>query len=196
MATNKIFCPRGDTRIIVAKCKDVDGKDLDLTNISKVYFSIKKEKTSTDYVLKKKEGAVEGDPLLGIVAFKLLPAETEEKDVGIWWYDIEINFTDGEKYTPIIDNFEILADITRLTYTITASSGVNGSISPTGDVLVESGANKDFVMTPDAGYEIDTVTVDGVATLEYVVDGAGIGTYTFTAVKSNHTISVAFKVKA
>jgi len=195
MATNKIFCPRGDTRIIVAKCKDVDGKDLDLTNISKVYFSIKKEKTSTDYVLKKKEGAVEGDPLLGIVAFKLLPAETEEKDVGIWWYDIEINFTDGEKYTPIIDNFEILADITRLTYTITASSGVNGSISPTGDVLVESGANKDFVMTPDAGYEIDTVEVDGVATLEYIKVG-DVGTYTFTAVKSNHNINVTFKVKA
>ena len=195
MATNKIECPRGDSRIITLTVKDVDGAALDLTNLNKVYLSIKKEKTGTDYILKKKEGAVEGAPTLGQVAFELLPAETEEKDVGVWWYDIELNFIDGKKYTPIIDNFEILADITRLTYTITASSGLNGSISPTGDVLVESGANKDFVMTPDAGYEIDTVEVDGVATLEYIKVG-DVGTYTFTAVKSNHNINVTFKVKA
>ena len=75
-----------------------------------------------------------------------------------------------------------------VTFTITASSGVNGSISPMGSVAVVSGANQTFNMTPAAGYEVDTVLVDGVS-------AGQINTYAFLNVISDHTISVSFKIK-
>ncbi len=47
------------------------------------------------------------------------------------------------------------------THTITASSGINGQIAPSGDVVVNSGGNQTFTITPDTGYIIDQILVDG-----------------------------------
>jgi len=195
MAENKISCPRGDTRIITLTVKDANGDALDLTSISTVYLSIKAAKEDSAYIVKKKEGAVEGDPILGIVAFEILPADLEEVAVGEWWYDIELTFNDGTKYTPIIDRFEVLADITRLTYTITASTGANGAINPTGAVSVESGADKVFTITPDAGYEVDTFLVDDVDASGDLVAQNGSWVYTHTAI-ADTTVAVAWKASA
>ncbi len=70
-------------------------------------------------------------------------------------------------------------------YTIEASSGANGTISPNGSVTVTAGADKTFTMTANAGYHISDVTVDGVS------QGA-VSSYTFKNVQANHTISVTF----
>ncbi len=70
-------------------------------------------------------------------------------------------------------------------YTITASAGTGGSISPSGGVSVQSGANQTFTITANTGYKIAGVTVDGVS------QGA-IASYTFSAVSANHTISATF----
>ncbi|NOV02797.1 S-layer homology domain-containing protein [Paenibacillus planticolens] len=70
-------------------------------------------------------------------------------------------------------------------YTITASAGSNGIISPRGSVIVTEGTNQTFAVMPNNGYMIDTLTVDSTT-----VTGS---TYTFTNVTSNHTISVTFK---
>ena len=73
------------------------------------------------------------------------------------------------------------------TYTISASAGANGKVSPSGDVKVREGGSKEFTFTPNAGYDVDTVTVDGKAvTLTN-------GKYTFTNVTANHTIRATFK---
>ena len=72
-------------------------------------------------------------------------------------------------------------------YTITASAGANGSISPSGAVTVYSGENKIFTMSPSLGYHVANVTVDGVS------KGA-ITTYTFTNVTANHTIAATFAI--
>ncbi len=72
-------------------------------------------------------------------------------------------------------------------HTITASAGTGGSIAPDGDVQVAEGKSKTFGFTPDAGYEIDKVTVDGE---EVTVEGSS---YTFSNVTENHTIDVTFK---
>jgi hypothetical protein len=74
------------------------------------------------------------------------------------------------------------------TYTITATAGTGGSITPSGSVKVNYGANKTFKITPNAGYQIKDVKVDNVS------KGA-ISTYTFTNVTTNHTISATFKIK-
>ncbi len=71
------------------------------------------------------------------------------------------------------------------TYTVTATAGSGGSISPSGAVSVMEGNNQTFTITPDSGYRINSVTVDSVG------QGA-ITTYTFTNVTASHTISVTF----
>ena len=70
---------------------------------------------------------------------------------------------------------------------ITASSGANGSISPTGDVQVIKGDDKTFTFTPNNGYGIDDVLVDGSSV-------GRVGTYTFTNVRAAHTIRVTFRM--
>ncbi len=71
--------------------------------------------------------------------------------------------------------------------TIAASAGANGTISPSGTVLVTYGSNQTFDIGPAAGYHVADVVVDGVS------QGA-ITTYTFLNVTSNHTISATFVI--
>jgi hypothetical protein len=71
------------------------------------------------------------------------------------------------------------------TYTITASAGSNGSISPSGDVTVNSGANQAFTITPNSGYVVSDVLVDGSSV-------GAVTSYTFSNVTANHTISASF----
>jgi endoglucanase len=80
----------------------------------------------------------------------------------------------------------IVVSNNTVSYTITASAGVNGSISPNGAVSVASGTNKTFTITPNNGYQIDVVKVDGTAV-------GAVATYTFSNVTSNKTIAVTFK---
>ena len=74
------------------------------------------------------------------------------------------------------------------TYTITASAGSHGSISPSGSITVNQGSNKSFTITPDTGYQIDDVLVDGSS------KGA-VSSYTFTNVTQDHTISATFIIE-
>jgi hypothetical protein len=74
-------------------------------------------------------------------------------------------------------------------YTITASAGSGGAISPSGQISVNSGVGKVFTITPNTGYKISNVTIDGVS------KGA-IASYTFSNVQSNHTINATFSVIA
>lgn len=71
------------------------------------------------------------------------------------------------------------------TYTITATAGNGGSISPSGSVTVTEGADQTFAITPNSGYSIADVTVDGASV------GAR-NTYTFEDVAANHTINATF----
>ena len=74
--------------------------------------------------------------------------------------------------------------ITR--YTITASAGEGGAISPEGSVRVRRGSDQTFTITPDEGYEIADVLVDGESV-------GAVDSYTFKNVKEKHTISVSFR---
>ncbi|MDO9176153.1 MAG: hypothetical protein Q7V62_15200, partial [Actinomycetota bacterium] len=70
-------------------------------------------------------------------------------------------------------------------YTITSSAGANGAISPAGATVVNEGTNQTYAITPNAGYHVANVTVDGVS------QGA-ITSYTFSNVTANHTIAATF----
>ena len=74
----------------------------------------------------------------------------------------------------------------RLSYIITASASEGGSITPSGDVEVNCGDNKEFVITANEGYEIENVVVDGQS------QGA-ITSYTFENVTdAGHSIYATF----
>jgi hypothetical protein len=74
-------------------------------------------------------------------------------------------------------------------YTITPTAGMHGTINPSTAISVESGQSQRFVFSPDTGYKVDTLLIDGVK-----VDSS-IG-YTFVNVKANHTIHITFKLAA
>ena len=71
---------------------------------------------------------------------------------------------------------------------ITATAGDNGRITPTGDVAVPKGESKTFTITPDSGYHIKDVLVDGKSV-------GAVSTYTFENVVDNHTIHATFARK-
>ena len=71
--------------------------------------------------------------------------------------------------------------------TIMATAGDNGDIDPEGRVVIVKGEDQTFTITPDPGYEIDTVWVNGEPVT--LTDS----TYTFTNLEEDATISVTFK---
>jgi hypothetical protein len=72
-------------------------------------------------------------------------------------------------------------------FTIVASAGTHGTISPSGVADVAAGSNPGVAFSPNTGYHVDSVFVDG----SYI--GAPSG-YTFTNVTTDHTISVTFAI--
>ena len=75
---------------------------------------------------------------------------------------------------------------TPVTYTITATAGTGGSITPAGVVTVTEGEDKTFTITPEADYQIAYVIVDTFWEGE-------VAEYTFQEVTTDHTIYVAFE---
>jgi hypothetical protein len=91
----------------------------------------------------------------------------------------------GYTFTNVIANHAISATFAINTYTITPSAGAGGSISPSTAWTLASGSSITFTITPNSGYRVATLTVDGSQV-------SGVGSYTFTNVTANHTISATF----
>ena len=81
--------------------------------------------------------------------------------------------------------FSPFALVAAQDYTITATAGTNGSITPSGEVTVNKGESATFTITPNNGYHIEDVLVDGVSV-------GAVSTYTFSNVTANHTITATF----
>ena len=72
-----------------------------------------------------------------------------------------------------------------VTFTLTPSATVNGSISPNTPQTVDEGSDRTFGITADAGYHVTDVLVDGASV-------GRVATYKFTDVKAGHTIGATF----
>jgi hypothetical protein len=72
-------------------------------------------------------------------------------------------------------------------HTISAGAGVGGSISPSGAVPVLPGASATFAITPNDGYIIARVVVDGTDM------GPNVSRYTFSSVNADHSILAEFE---
>ena len=70
-------------------------------------------------------------------------------------------------------------------HTIKATAGTNGSISPSGWTSVRDGRDQTFTITPDKGYAVANVLVDGKSV-------GAVKSYTFKNVTKDHTIEAIF----
>ncbi len=77
-------------------------------------------------------------------------------------------------------------DTPPLYHIIEASASVGGTISPEGNVLVEHGFDQAFIFTPETGYSIANVMVDGNNLGDII-------SYTFEEVDQDHVIHVSFQ---
>ena len=87
-----------------------------------------------------------------------------------------------------IDNVKLMAvedGPVAQKYTITATAGEGGSITPAGEVSVKEGASQTFTITASEGYAIADVLVDGQSV-------GAVDSYTFENVTANHTIAALF----
>ena len=92
-------------------------------------------------------------------------------------YDLSADALASLKANTVVANGE---------FTITATADEHGSISPSGTVTVKRDGSQPFTITPDSGYQIADVKVDGKS------EGA-VASYTFENVTANHTIEATFE---
>ena len=105
--------------------------------------------------------------------------------------DIESVVNGVYTFNNVMDNHTIAVTFDLLpvpVYTITATAGSHGTITPNGQVSVAEGGNQSFTIVPSSGYRIASVMVDGVEAINELADGV----YTFTNVTSDHTIAATF----
>ncbi|MGI6071563.1 MAG: hypothetical protein ACOX75_00915 [Lachnospiraceae bacterium] len=72
------------------------------------------------------------------------------------------------------------------TFKITVTQSANGTISPASAVNISKGSDFTFIITPDSGFRISEVFVDGT-------NVGAVSSYTFTNIISNHTIEATFE---
>ncbi len=79
--------------------------------------------------------------------------------------NVEEEISDSYTFTDVTEAHTVEVTFKEETtdHTITATAGENGSITPEGTVIVTHGSDQEFQITPDAGYKIKDVTVDGVS---------------------------------
>ncbi|GAB6285924.1 MAG: hypothetical protein STSR0009_21250 [Methanoregula sp.] len=90
-------------------------------------------------------------------------------------------------FPAVTTNKTIAATFAINTYTITASPGANGAISPAGVTTVNYGATPTYTITPDTGYHVVDVTVNGTSV-------GAVTSYVFPAVTTNKTIEATFTI--
>ena len=111
---------------------------------------------------------------------------------------VKANTTYKWRFTPDDDNYTTLTGEVELYhkssssggwydsyYTIKATAGTGGSISPSGNVSVREGRDQTFTITPDKSYAVSNVKIDGKSI-------GAVKSYTFENVRRTHTIEVIF----
>jgi hypothetical protein len=75
-----------------------------------------------------------------------------------------------------------------LEYEVTPAAGPNGAVSPDGVTIVTYGSDLKLTADPNTGYQVDKWFVDGVEAQ------TGGDNFTLTAVQSDHTVEVTFRL--
>ncbi|SSC13314.1 conserved protein of unknown function [Mesotoga infera] len=110
------------------------------------------------------------------------------------WFVGETLVSEDAEYTFTAEaDVDLVAIFTIKTYVVTSTAGENGAVDPEGETVVDCGDDLLFTFTPDEGYGVDQVTVDGAP-----VDVVGYPditdkTYNLEDIRDNHAIDATFK---
>jgi hypothetical protein len=127
-------------------------------------------------------------PYGGSLSFYIIP------DINYYVQDVQVDGVsvgpwDTYTFTNVTADHTIsatfTADTNQVTSIITSSAGPNGSISPLGQTLVPYFGIQTFFITPDPGFGVQDIVVDGVSQGPWT-------DYSFTDVTTSHTIDVSF----
>ncbi len=100
--------------------------------------------------------------------------------------DVSIGAVAAYTFRNVRADHTISATFTRISYVVTVSAGPGGSVSPSGSVSVYEGDGLDLTVTPDTGFAVKDVSVDGVSV------GPALS-YRFENIQSNHRVDVSFE---
>lgn len=102
-----------------------------------------------------------------------------------YFYNLNYNSYDGTYYI-------YKRSTTSQKYSITASSNEHGQISPSGTRSFNKGSNSTYTFTPNIGYYVKQITIDGVSLTGTSLSTAILNGYTFSNITKNHTIYAYF----
>ncbi len=100
---------------------------------------------------------------------------------------VNLGVVASHDFNNVTANHSIDAYFSIDVFTVTATASAGGSISPSGAVNVNYGANQSFSVSPNTGYHIDSVVVDGV-------NLGAVASHDFNNVTANHTIDAYFSI--
>ncbi len=136
-------------------------------------------------------GTIQGVGSYAYGAFVTLTATPSEGYTFINWTENGVTYSNSPSYTftamynrNLVANFE--SNTNPSTYTITATCGEHGEISPAGTQTYAAGQTAYYAINPDEGYEIDELLIDGSQ-----VESTTF--YVFNDLSSNHTIHATFR---
>lgn len=128
-------------------------------------------------------------------AKEILNAEDKDKYSATALVELQKMVNDGKAFTENTSQADVdakkaeikakIADI-QTQFTITATAGEGGKIAPEATTTVYKGTSKVFTITPDKGYHIESITVDGENVETIATE------YAFEDIVANHTIEVTF----
>ena len=128
-------------------------------------------------------------------AEEILNAEDKDKYSATALVELQKMVNDGKAFTENTSQADVdakkaeikakIADI-QTQFTITATAGEGGKIAPEATTTVYKGTSKVFTITPDKGYHIESITVDGENVETIATE------YAFEDIVANHTIEVTF----
>jgi hypothetical protein len=117
------------------------------------------------------------------------PTGVSNLSAGIYYVRINMFQNGGNKYLsiPYLTVDATIEEDASTTYTVTASAGAGGTVSPSGANDVVEGNGINITATPNTGYAFTSWTVDGVE------NASTDNPYAFVNVTANHTIAAVFK---
>ena len=128
-------------------------------------------------------------------AEEILNAEDKDKYSATALVELQKMVNDGKAFTENTSQADVdakkaeikakIADI-QTQFTIIATAGEGGKIAPEATTTVYKGTSKVFTITPDKGYHIESITVDGENVETIATE------YAFEDIVANHTIEVTF----
>lgn len=98
-------------------------------------------------------------------------------------YSVTFTASDGK----LVASEPVAITVVLPRWKVRATAGTGGKITPSGDLTFQTGSNQVFTLTPDSGYVIQDLRINGASV-------GGRQSYTLTSIAADHTLEAVFKV--